>query len=70
MNYLFVFLIALIACFPIIPAIKKRIEQSSQAVYSIAAVTATCCALMLLFVDTSVLVETFGSNNPFIYWNF
>ena len=70
MNYLFVFLIALIACFPIIPAIKKRIEQSSQAVYSIAAITATCCALMLLFVDTSVLVETFGSNNPFIYWNF
>ncbi len=69
-QYLFVFIIALIACFPIVAFLKKHFEASKPAVYSLAAVTATCFAVFLLFIDTAVLVETFGSNNPFIYWNF
>ncbi len=66
----FIFSIALIACFPIIPYLKKRFENSSPMVYSIGIITATVLAILLLFINTSVLVKTFSSNNPFLYWNF
>ena len=66
----FIFTIAFIACFPIIPYIRKRLENSSSAVYSIGIITATVLAILLLFINTSVLVKTFSSNNPFLYWNF
>ena len=66
----FIFTIALIACFPIVPYLKKRFENSSSDIYSIGAVCATVLAILLLFVCTSVLVKTFSSNNPFLYWNF
>ena len=66
----FIFTIAFIACFPIIPYIRKRLENSSSAVYSIGIITATVLAILLLFINTSGLVKTFSSNNPFLYWNF
>jgi alginate O-acetyltransferase complex protein AlgI len=67
---LFIVIVALIACFPIIPYLKKRFENSSPTIYSIGIITATVLAILLLFVNTSVLVKTFSSNNPFLYWNF
>ena len=67
---LFIVIVAFIACFPIIPYLKKRFENSSPAVYSVGIITATVLAILLLFVNTSVLVKTFSSNNPFLYWNF
>ena len=67
---IFIFAIAMLACFPIIPYIKKRLESSSSTVYSIGIITATVIAILLLFINTSVLVKTFSSNNPFLYWNF
>ena len=69
-SHVFVFVIALIACFPIVPYLKKRFENSHPAVYSAGMICATVFVLLLLFVNTSVLVKTFSSNNPFLYWNF
>jgi len=69
-GHLFVFVVALIACFPIVPYLKKRFQNSSPAVYSGAIFCATAFAILLLFVNTTVLVKTFSSNNPFLYWNF
>ncbi len=70
MSHIFVFLAAIIACFPISSYLKKRFERSSSLSYSIGAVCLTAFAILLLFIDTSVLVKTFSSNNPFLYWNF
>ncbi len=67
---IFIFAVSLLACFPIIPYLKKRFDNSSPSIYSIGAVCATVLAILLLFIDTSVLVKTFSSNNPFLYWNF
>jgi alginate O-acetyltransferase complex protein AlgI len=69
-SYLFVFLVALVACFPIVPYLKKRLENSGSQVYLFGAITATILVILLLFIDTTVLVKTFSSNNPFLYWNF
>ncbi len=69
-GHLFIFILALIACFPIATALKKRFEVSSPTANSIAMVCVTIYALVLLFADTTVLVKTFASNNPFLYWNF
>ena len=69
-SHIFIFAIALIACFPIVPYLKKRFENSHPAVYSAGMICATAFVLLLLFVNTSVLVKTFSSNNPFLYWNF
>lgn len=69
-SHIFIFAVALIACFPIIPYFKKRFENSHPCVYSAGMICATAFALLLLFVNTAVLVRTFSSNNPFLYWNF
>ncbi len=69
-THLFIFIAAIIACFPISTYLKKRFESSSTFSYSAAMICVTAYALLLLFVDTSVLVKTFSSNNPFLYWNF
>ncbi len=66
----YIFLIGLIACFPIIPYLKKKFTNSHPVVYSAGMICATVFALLLIFVDTAVLVKTFSSNNPFLYWNF
>ena len=65
-----IFLIGFIACFPIVPFLKKKFTNSHPVVYSAGTICATLFALLLLFVDTAVLVKTFSSNNPFLYWNF
>jgi MFS-type transporter involved in bile tolerance (Atg22 family) len=67
---LFIFLVAFIACFPIVPYLKKRFEASKPAVYSAGLICVTAFVVILMFVNTAVLVKTFGSNNPFLYWNF
>ncbi len=69
-SMIFVFLIGLIACFPIIPFLKKKFTNSHPIVNSAGLICATAFVLLLLFVDTAVLVKTFSSNNPFLYWNF
>jgi alginate O-acetyltransferase complex protein AlgI len=69
-SHIFVFIVALIACFPIASYLKKRFENSNPVSLSFAMISVTAFAILLLFIDTSVLVKTFSSNNPFLYWNF
>ena len=69
-THLFVFLVALIACFPISAYLKKRLEESSPFTRTVALTCLTVFIILLLFVNTTVLVKTFSSNNPFLYWNF
>ena len=69
-THVYIFLIALIACFPIATYLKKRIEASNPVTYSIGMIATTIYVLLLLFINTAVLVDTFASNNPFLYWNF
>ena len=69
-TYLFVFIIALIASFPLAELIKKYVDGAHPAVRSAAAVCLTVFLIVLLFVNTAVLVKTFGSNNPYLYFRF
>ena len=69
-EHIFIFILSLIACFPISKFLKKRLESSSAFISSFTTVCVTIFVLLLLFVNTAVLVKTFSSNNPFLYWNF
>ncbi len=69
-GHIFVFIISLIACFPIAKYLKQRFDASRPSVSSFATVCVTAFVLLLLFINTTVLVKTFSSNNPFLYWNF
>ncbi len=69
-SHLFIFIVGIIACFPIAAYLKKRFENSHPISHSLGMVAVTAFAILLLFIDTSVLVKTFSSNNPFLYWNF
>jgi len=69
-SHVFVFIVALIACFPIMTYLKKRFENSNPLSLSFSMVCVTAFSILLLFIDTAVLVKTFSSNNPFLYWNF
>ena len=70
MSYLFIFIVSLIACFPFTQIIKDKLKNSKQSVQTAATVCLTAFILLLLFTDTSVLVKTFSSNNPFLYGDF
>lgn len=69
-SYLFVLLIAVIACLPIAPLIKKLLSQSPEKIQAVGTVCLAAFAAVLLFADTSVLVATFSSNNLFLYGAF
>ena len=69
-SNLFIFILALIACFPIMQHIKKLYTEKRPALRSAAYVCLTVFLLVALFADTAILVKTFSSNNPFLYWNF
>ncbi|MBE6691736.1 MAG: MBOAT family protein [Ruminococcaceae bacterium] len=69
-SHIFIFAIALVACFPIAEFFKRRFEASHPFVASLAMVCTTAFLILLLFINTAVLVKTFSSNNPFLYWNF
>ncbi len=69
-SHVFIFIVAFIACFPIAQFLKRRFEAARPSVASLAMVCTTVYLILLLFVNTAVLVKTFSSNNPFLYWNF
>lgn len=70
MKYVFIFAISVLACFPIVPFIKSRLEKATQNQQGLAILGATAVSLVLLFINTAVLVATSSSNNPFLYWRF
>ena len=69
-DYLFIIIAATLACFPIAQAVKKMFEKTSPAVQSAALVCLTAFLIVALFTDTVILVKSFSSNNPFVYWQF
>ena len=70
MKYVFVIVVSVLACFPIIPFIKSKLEKATPNQQGLAILGATAVALALLFINTAVLVATSSSNNPFLYWRF
>lgn len=68
--HIFIFAIALLACFPIAGYFKRRFEVAKPSVAFMAMLCTTIYLVLLLLLDTTVLVKTFSSNNPFLYWNF
>ncbi len=70
LQYIAIFALCVIACFPIVPFIKKKIETLGGQAQSALMVGSTVYSLGLLFLNTAVLVATASSNNPFLYWRF
>jgi len=69
-DYSYVIIFAIIASFPVIPFIKKQFAKLGgvgKAIYQIGACVA--CVAMLIMVY-GVLVDTFATNNVFIYTRF
>ncbi|HPE94779.1 MAG TPA: MBOAT family O-acyltransferase [Bacillota bacterium] len=70
LKYLTVIAVAVIACFPVVPYIKKRVENLSSRAQGTLVLASTAYTLALMFINTAVLVATSSSNNPFLYWRF
>ncbi|MDD5952982.1 MAG: MBOAT family protein [Oscillospiraceae bacterium] len=68
-NNCFLIAIAVIACFPILPWIKKHLlEARSNTIYTIGRIgSVVCCAALLIAVSVMLVDNT---NNPFLYWRF
>ena len=63
-------IVAVIACFPVAKLIKKLFDKTGTVLQTAAAVCLTLFLLAALFTDTTILVKTHSSNNPFLYWQF
>ncbi len=70
MKYIMVFIVSLVACFPIVPYLKNKISSLPSKTQGNIMVCNTVVLLFLLFLNTAVLVATSSSNNPFLYWRF
>lgn len=69
-SYIWLFLVAIIASFPIVPAIKNRIKKMSYFGQGVANLIQTAAVCAMLFVCMNLLVDSFLTNNPFLYMNF
>lgn len=68
-NNLFLIIIAIVACFPIVPKLKEKVTASrNDSVYTAAKVAAACFCVFLLVVCSIMLVDS--TNSPSLYWNF
>ena len=66
-NNIFLFLIALVCCFPIVPFIQKKLE-SHKAAQTAAGVAWGACCIALLIISSIFLVN--ATEHPFLYTNF
>ncbi len=69
-TYIWLFLVSIIACFPIVPAIKKRVSNLSYFGQGIAKLLQTAAVCVMLFICVNLLVDSFLTNNPFLYFRF
>ncbi len=69
-SYIWIFLVSLIACFPIVPAIKQRIENMSYAAKGASRIIQTALVCGMLYICVNLLVDSFLTNNPFLYFRF
>lgn len=68
MRYFWLFVIGIIACFPLIPKIKDIIKKQSNTVQIISQVATGICCVALLVICTILLAAS--KNNPFLYFRF
>ena len=66
-NNIFLFLIALVCCFPIVPFIQKKLE-SHKALQTAAGVAWGAFCIALLIISSIFLVN--ATEHPFLYTNF
>lgn len=68
-NNLFLILVSVVACFPIVPRLKKKVTESrNDSVYTAAKIGAVVICVFFLVVSSIMLVDS--TNNPFLYWNY
>lgn len=68
-NNLFLIIVSIVACFPIVPKLRARIATSkSDMLYSTAKIGAVVICFALLIICSIMLVDS--TNNPFLYWNY
>ena len=69
-SYIWLFLLAIVACFPIVPAIEKRIKSLSYYGQGVAVLIKTVLCCGMLYICVNLLVDSFLTNNPFLYFRF
>lgn len=68
-NNLFLIALSVVACFPIVPKLRKKITASkNDSLYTAAKVGAVVICIFFLIVSSIMLVDS--TNNPFLYWNY
>lgn len=68
-NNLFLIILAVIACFPIVPKLKAYITASrDDTLYTVAKVGAAVICVGFLVICSIMLVDS--TNSPFLYWNY
>ncbi len=68
--YLFIFIIAILGCFPIAPYLKRRFDASGPTLASLAMVCTVVFLVLLLFLDTIALVDSNSISKPYLYMSF
>ena len=66
-NNLFLIAVALLFCFPVIPALRRRLERTPAGTILCGAGTVVC-NVALLVISSILLVS--ATSNPFLYANF
>lgn len=69
-KYLYVILFALITSMPVLPAIKNIIKKCNSRVKGIAQLASCLASVVMLIMVYAVLVDSFATNNVFIYFRF
>lgn len=66
-SYLYIFLIAIIFSFPIIPAFKGFVERCSYTLRTSEQVVIIACNIALLIISTIIIIDTSLTDSPFLY---
>lgn len=68
MKYIWIFVISLVVCFPILKIVKEKLKNCIMPVQAGAQLVSTVCCIGLLVVCMVMLVSS--KNNPFLYFRF
>lgn len=67
-KYIWIFLLSVIVCFPVLKILKERISNSSYPVQAAAQIGSTLCCITFLVLSVIMLISS--ENNPFLYFRF
>lgn len=69
-KYLYVILFALITSMPILPYVKQNIKKTNLTVKGVAQLASCAVCVIMLIMVYAVLVDSYATNNVFIYFRF